>query len=322
MQAAFLTLACNLSCSYCINLHEAAGKGRSGHGRPLKGDEWIAALNRIATSPQRPITLQGGEPTLHKYFYDILAGVDDGTYFDLLTNMQFDADEFVRRVPTQRFSRIARYAPIRVSYHPGQNDMGELISKSKILTEGGFKVGIYGVLHPDQRDEILGWQEQALDIGIDFRTKEFLGVEGDDVHGTYRYPGAMEGQSHKYCLCKTTELLLSPSGSVFRCHSDLYEGRRPIGHVLDADFVMADEYRQCFYFGHCNPCDVKVKTNRHQEFGHTSVSILNIHERRQAIWVVVKLMPLYSNITGSDAIHVSPSAAVGTSPFSRRYRGR
>ena len=31
--------------------------------------------------------------------------------------------------------------------------------------------------------------------------------------------------------------------------------------------------RPCDVYGHCNPCDIKVKTNRFQEFGHTSVQI-------------------------------------------------
>ena len=60
---------------------------------------------------------------------------------------------------------------------------------------------------------------------------------------------------------------------MYRCHSDLYAGRDPIGHTLDPDFQIEDVYRKCDVFGHCNPCDLKVKTNRLQEFGHTSVDI-------------------------------------------------
>jgi hypothetical protein len=33
----------------------------------------------------------------------------------------------------------------------------------------------------------------------------------------------------------------------------------------------------CYNFGDCNPCDVKIKTNRFQEYGHTSVEIININ---------------------------------------------
>lgn len=277
--AAFLTLACNLRCSYCINLHEEPSLGRRRIlTRLLDAEQWIRALDRIPTRADRPITLQGGEPTVHKGFYDVVAGVRSGTKFDLLTNMQFDSEEFVRRVPLDRFQREAPYAPIRVSYHPGQNHLPELVQKAQHLQEHGFRVGIYGVLHPQHRDEILRHQEAALRQGIDFRVKEFLGIESGEVFGTYRYPEAITRQASRHCLCRTTELLISPAGYVYRCHSDLYEARPPVGHLLDPDFQVREAFLPCLEFGHCNPCDVKVKTDRHQQFGHTSVEIVDIRD--------------------------------------------
>ena len=68
---------------------------------------------------------------------------------------------------------------------------------------------------------------------------------------------------------------------MYRCHSDLYESRTAIGSVLDDSFNIQDIYRPCYVFGHCNPCDIKVKTNRFQEFGHTSVDIKNIRNLAQ-----------------------------------------
>ena len=54
--------------------------------------------------------------------------------------------------------------------------------------------------------------------------------------------------------------------------------RDPIGHILDEDLTEAHIglFKECRYYGKCNPCDVKVKTNRFQIFGHTSVEIRNI----------------------------------------------
>jgi len=63
---------------------------------------------------------------------------------------------------------------------------------------------------------------------------------------------------------------------IYRCHSDLYEDRESVGNILDPEFEIKDIYRKCNYFGHCNPCDVKLKTNRFQKFGHTSVKIENV----------------------------------------------
>ena len=62
--AAFLTLACNLKCSYCINHF-----GKDGFEKKhLTGEEWVRGLNRIISRDDLPLTLQGGEPSLHKDF--------------------------------------------------------------------------------------------------------------------------------------------------------------------------------------------------------------------------------------------------------------
>lgn len=277
--ATFLTLACNLDCSYCINLHEDTTGGRKRIlTEHMTGEEWVAAIDRIDTAGRMPITLQGGEPTVYKDFYHVVAKVKEGVRFDLLTNLQFDPAEFARKVPKERFDRKAPYAPIRVSYHPGQNKIEELIPKMHALMDAGFRVGLYGVLHPALKDHILEVEAQCLKQGIDFRTKEYLGVFKNEANGVYRYPQAIEGHFNKYCDCKTTELLMSPSGHVYRCHSDLYEARPAVGHILDPKFRVHDIFRPCYVYGHCNPCDIKVKTNRFQQYGHTSCEIEKIRD--------------------------------------------
>jgi len=200
---------------------------------------------------------------------------------DLLTNMAFDADEFVRRAPAGRFTRQAAYAAIRVSYHPGQNDIEEIIRKTVKLQDAGFRVGIYGILHPEAelKSHILKTQERCVKMGLDFRTKEFLGEWKGRLYGTYRYAGSVMGKAKRACECRTTELIVDPGGYVYKCHSDLNKGRDPIAGILDEDFNedRIEEFRRCDYYGQCNPCDVKVKTNRFQIFGHTSVEIKKIN---------------------------------------------
>ncbi len=273
--AFFLTLSCNLRCKYCINLH--------GHARRLaltathmRGEQWVKAVDRLSLRDDLPLTLQGGEPTLHKDFYWIVNEAKPEIKMDLLTNLSFDVDEFIANVPRWRFLRNAPYAPIRVSYHPGQNSIDELKKKARCLMDAGFRVGIYGIEHPDQgkRDHIFKVRDECLQAGIDFRTKEFLGDWQGTLHGTFRYEGAIAGP-RRDCECRGSELLVGPDGSVFRCHADLYHTRSSIGHILDESFSIAEleVFRSCSFFGECNPCDVKVKTNRFQQFGHTSCEI-------------------------------------------------
>ncbi len=267
--AVFLTLACNLRCNYCINKFETGHLEKNS----LTGEQWVKGLNRIKSRNDLPVTLQGGEPSLHPDFLYILNNVRRDLNIDILTNLQFDIGKFMKSVDPGRIKRNAPYACIRVSYHPRLMKLEPLVEKILTMQEAGYSIGIWGVLHPTQDKDILAAQEYARGKGIDFRTKEFLGVYDGKMHGTMKYEGACDRKFEKNALCRTTELIIGPNGGVYRCHSDLYEQRKPVAAILDPDFVIDDRYRPCAVYGHCNPCDIKVKTNRFQVFGHTSVEI-------------------------------------------------
>lgn len=277
--AFFLTFACNLNCPYCINLHGGGLKNK--RNRAMTVGEWISAANRLTLRSDLPLTLQGGEPTTYKNFYEFVNGVKEEIKMDLLTNMMFDVDEFIAKVPLWRFTREAPYAAIRVSYHPQRNDIDDLIKKTRKMDAAGFRVGLYAVLHPDPeiRNHILDVKKRCEGLGLDFRFKEFLGEYEGKVYGEFKYEGAVCGGKIKSCECRTTEIIAGPAGYVYKCHADLYAGRDPIAHILDDGFNEdeIDKFRGCSYYGACNPCDIKVKTNRFQIFGHTSVEIKNVN---------------------------------------------
>lgn len=267
--AAFLTFRCNFRCSYCINYFEVKRLPRG----EISGEDWVKGLNRFVSRDDLPVTLQGGEPSIYKDFYYIIKHIKPELNIDILTNLQFDVNEFIKKVEPNRLKRKAPYASIRVSYHPEVMDLDETIQKTLKMLEAGFSIGIWGVLHPQQKDMILKAQGKCKRLGIDFRTKEFLGEYRGRLYGTYLYEGACDKKHTEKVLCKTTELIIAPNGNIYRCHSDLYANRKPIGHLLDPDFKIEDKFRRCDFYGHCNPCDTKVKTNRFQQFGHTSVKI-------------------------------------------------
>lgn len=269
---AFLTFRCPYRCSYCINRFD----GRDRRSVELSGSEWIDFFDRL-DSRDIPVTLQGGEPGSHPDFFDIVAGTLTKRPVDILTNLEFDLGRFVERVNPARINRQAPYAPIRVSYHPEQFPLETVLQKVRFLLNNGFRVGLYGVLHPQYLTAVKHAAAVCADEGIDFRTKPFLGWYKGVLHGDFAYAGASDGKGRtRRCECAPTELLVAPDGSIQRCHSFLYTGLRPLGHIRDHALRLSDDYLSCNRFGSCNPCDVKIKNNRFQRFGHVSARIRNI----------------------------------------------
>jgi len=267
--AAFLTFACNLKCPYCINHYQEKIIRRPS----LSAKEWARGLNRLMTRPDLPITFQGGEPSLHPDFIELIQLLKPELPVDILTNLQFDIDDFIRRVRPERLKRDAPYASIRVSYHPQTMAFEPLLEKVLKMTDAGFSVGIWSVKHPQDEDILKKAQGRCRERGIDFRFKEFLGEYQGKLYGTYKYQGSCEKKFRKKVSCRTSELLMDPAGQVYRCHADLYAGKNPVGDICDPTFAIEDVFRPCDIYGFCNPCDVKLKTNRFQKFGHTSVEI-------------------------------------------------
>jgi hypothetical protein len=266
---AFLTFRCPYTCPGCIN-HFGGPANRS--GSEASGRTWIGFFDRLITG-NTPITLQGGEPGLHQDFVTIVEHASRTHALDILTNLAFDLEDFIRRVPPARLNREAPYAPIRVSYHPDQFSLAEIVQRVQRLEQAGFRVGLYGVLKPDQLEEIQQAQELCSRLGIDFRTKPFLGWHAGRLYGDYAYPGACAGMSDQRCECAPSELLIGPAGTIHGCHHHLYAGIQPVAYIADPIITISDSFIACDQYGRCNPCDVKVKNNRFQQFGHVAVRI-------------------------------------------------
>lgn len=264
----FLTFRCSFGCSYCINQRKTLK--RRGEITP---QEWIDGLNRLLLNMDLmvPITLQGGEPSVYTGYLKVIKGLKDEFYIDMLTNLDFDIEEFMREIPPNRLQRDVPYASIRVSYHPEFSDLDRLLEKIVRLQDNGYSIGLFVVDHPET--DIDSIKEKAVVLGVDFRTKEFLGVHDSNLYGQYKYPDAVNGKELKAVQCKTTEMLIAPDGYIHRCHRDLYHGENPVAHILDEDLSITFPFRGCDRYGECNPCDIKIKNNRFQQFGHCSVII-------------------------------------------------
>lgn len=271
--ACFLTLRCNLNCDYCINNFEITG---GFNHKEITGKEWAGALNRLVLREDIPITIQGGEPSLHPDYIYIINSIRHDIKIDILTNLTFDINEFIDNINPSRINRKAPYAPIRVTYHANKMDKNILKKNTLKMMKAGFRIGVYGILHPDYVESIKKTEDEFIKEGIDFRTKEFLGLHKGNIYGDYHYPDALGAEKNSNCLCRTSELIIGPDASIFKCHHDFYNNIDPIGNMRENDFKIEYKFRECSCYGSCNPCDIKLKTNRLQVFGHTSAEIKDI----------------------------------------------
>ncbi len=280
--SAFLTMRCNLNCSFCLNSLDKNKEFNRKKFREISGKQWVEALNRVQPRRDIPVTLSGGEPFLHRDFIYILNNLKPELNIDILTNLSYEKglEEFIKSVKPERVKRDSPYASIRVSYHPEQMGDGKrLVENVKRFKDSGFSIGIWSVLFPSpqQLSAINQMQFRCRDSGIDFRLKEFTGEYKGELYGDYsKYKNSVLQEKTEECLCKTSELLIAPNGNIYRCHRDLYEGENSVGSLLSPEFEIENIFRQCNKYGQCHPCDVKVKTNYKQQFGHTSVEIKKI----------------------------------------------
>lgn len=261
----FLTFRCNLGCDYCLNK-----QGDFAPRKEIGADKWFEILKDSPTRKDLPISLQGGEPTMYEGFYDLVNSLFMvGKPMDILTNGYFNPKEFISLTLPEMFKRPAPYASIRFSFHKN-TDEERLLDTVFMLQEAGYSVGIWGLNHPSMLARNSRMANRCLRLKIDYREKEYL----DDKHGTYKYPDAVMGKKGITVECKPSELLFAPDGKLFPCHHYLYAGKNPspFGPGLPIGNVICPEY------GLCNPCDVKLKTNRLQQGGHCSVEITPFHK--------------------------------------------
>jgi organic radical activating enzyme len=270
----YLTNRCFLACPYCITNHNEKFINIKTF-RELEPQEWIDALNRLQLPPGIPLTFQGGEPFIYQGIWDLLENVRHK--IDILTALPPHVTvENFRKLRTLDWNkRPAPYPTIRVSFHNGQNDYQQLVDRIKGLQEV-VSIGLYHIEHPAYPQLTEEIRAYAKKQGVEFRTKEFLGVYNDKVYSRYKFPDACLGRiSRRHVQCRNTVFPIGPDGTIYRCHADLYgiRGELAVGHVLDPELKLEHKHRDCSNYGMCSPCDVKVKTNHLQQYGYTSINI-------------------------------------------------
>jgi len=272
----YLTNKCHLKCPYCITTHQESPFFDLSYTQ-LSPIQWITGLNSLELPKDVPITFQGGEPFLYKGIWELLEGIQQK--IDIMTALPpfLKKEHFLQLKTLDWNKRVAPYPTIRVSYHKGQNDYKELIERIAELQDI-LSIGLYYLNHPDVSDqEIDTIKEYAAQYKVELRLKEYLGEYQGKKYGNLKYADASVGKRQGVSvLCKNTVVPISCDGTIYLCHSDLYNQRKEkaLGHILNEEFVFPQEHLSCSDYGLCNECDIKIKTNHYQQFGYTSVDII------------------------------------------------
>jgi len=281
----YLTDSCFLNCKYCITKHHGANYVQSGIYKNLTETQWVDGLGRLILPEGTPITLQGGEPFLYKGIWFLLENLPHK--IDIMTALPpfITKDNFKKLKTLEWNKRPAPYPTIRVSYHHGQNDFKELVPRIAELQEI-LSIGLYYLNYPaTPKETIEELKYTAKKYGIELRMKEFLGEWQGQRYGKFLYKNAACGHIRNIPVtCKNTVVPVAPDGSIYRCHSDLYFRRKEgiLGNILDENFSFPKSHQPCDNYGLCSECDIKIKTNRFQQYGYTSVSIF--FERKKDLY--------------------------------------
>ncbi|MBU1201572.1 MAG: radical SAM protein [Nanoarchaeota archaeon] len=268
--AIFLTFACPRTCSYCLN-----EQGDGLKQRPIvEGEKWIRALNSLET--KLTLTFNGGEPLSHPDFYNIVNGLDESIKVDLLTTLPYNPAEFIENLSPERFERDLPYAAIRVTYHSNAMDLEETIEKVRRIKEAGFDIEINLVGDPQNSMKIRLIKEKVMSTGLGCVIKPFLGYLDGTLYGQFRYGDSCTMKSKKKVKCLTTQLLIDPTGDVYRCYGDLFRQNPEgvLGDIFDPEVDLSMRYTDCHNFGFCHPCDVQIKFDRFSNWGYTAVEIV------------------------------------------------
>ena len=172
-----ITGKCNYNCLHCFNAKDNA---------PLQSEWSLEEAKKLMDEAQRcginGFTITGGEPMVHKSFFEIIEGIyARGMYvFELNTN-----GFYIDQSALDRMKQIGCYPLIKISFdgfgyhdwmrnHKGAEE--DAIRAIKLCTENGFRVKVQMNINRKNCESILKSLEYLDEIGVD-RTRVICTTE-------------------------------------------------------------------------------------------------------------------------------------------------
>ena len=162
-----ITGKCNFNCRHCFNAADNA---------PLNAEfTWEQSLDFIRQLDEcgvQNVTLTGGEPMLHPHFMNICREVERRgmTLGEITTNGSFINDEIPDELAAFRVKPVFKLSFDGVGHHDWfrmkEGAEQDVIEKTKLLKERGFRILWQTNVHRNNTDAILPAIKLANDMGV------------------------------------------------------------------------------------------------------------------------------------------------------------
>lgn len=268
-----ITYRCNYTCSYC-SLGQGEDLARKPKTEVLSREVWSGIWTDIYEEyGSCQVHLTGGEPFAYPGIMDIVEDLVRMHTFECSTNLFWDVEDFIKRIPPER-------ARIGTSYHPEMVSFDEFLDKTKKLKEAGFEVWSNYVAYPPFLKDIKTAKKKFLDIGINMSILPFNGM-----YNNKEYPDAYTKKEKdclkelgadlpwvkktidwafdkkikkskpktkdkkKFCIMGVMYAKIHADGNIYRCCA---EEPLLLGNIIDGGLKLLDKPVECD-IGNC-PC--------------------------------------------------------------------
>lgn len=169
-----IMLPCNYRCTYCVVHNESASFLVQGV------EEWRKIWTRMfKLYGCSQVRFAGGEPTIYPNFIDIVGMILEMHTVDITTNLSFDVDEWIKKVPSQGIA-------ISGSFHPEHDTAENFLAKLlKLRDKGNQLISASIVSWPPHLKHVDAARELFEKNNVLFKIIPFNG----EFAGK-RYPGA------------------------------------------------------------------------------------------------------------------------------------
>lgn len=235
------TWRCNLTCSYCQNLH-ATGIHDPAERQGPTPQEWVQHLNRIG----RKVSISGGDPLAYPHLAEVVNGIDRRLPIVICTNLSTPNVVSVVR-------SFTRPVTFDVTYHPSSGRAERMIQTVTALKASGeFDATFHAVAASKNSLKFL-WkaQQQFLDAGLQLK----VNIAFADIS----HEGGRQAK-RETVYCSKSNINIGPDGKRYHCVTKAIRMQEPKCDIADEEVTSAFPKMLCHDYGHCVDGDM-------QEFG-------------------------------------------------------